>query len=94
MGAMTTHIVNIVEVNNVSTKNTIYSWHKERFIRFLGSSWSMEIGFVREGTKSRCVAFLSEPTDKNVLPIASSFNVFMNSFLRNVETTLQIWVLS
>jgi hypothetical protein len=91
MGAMTSHIASITEVNTELWAIELYRWVKERFVCFLRDCSPMMIGFVREGRRMRCIAFLSEPTDTVVLPIASSFKAFMSSFLHDVETALQLW---
>jgi len=91
LGAMTTNIASITEIYNDFSSQKIYQWHKEHFISFLVSSQAMDIGFVRKGTWKRCVAFMSNSDDNTVLPIASTFDTFMDSFLTDVKKTLLSW---
>ena len=91
MGAMTSHIENIADANRRLWNLNLYDWLRKHFICFLGTSSPMMIGFVREGRRTRCIAFLAELTDNAVLPIASSFETFVGCFLQDVETTLRTW---
>ena len=87
-GAMTSHIASIASVNKMFQNEERFSWLQKHFTCFMVDSSSMNIGFVRDGLRMRCVAFLGEPSDMSVLPIASSFNAFMQTFLLEVESTL------
>jgi hypothetical protein len=90
-GAMNSRIVDLAEVSTEIRDLGPYRWVREHFVRFLVDASPMSIGFVREGDRGRCMAFLSELTDTSVLPIASSFNVFMMSFLEDVQQVLRSW---
>ena len=76
-GAATTRFLDLADLNTGLWDLDLYSWIREHFLGFMPNSSPMNIGFVRDGQRMRCVAFLSELTDLAVLPIASSFGRFM-----------------
>jgi hypothetical protein len=90
--AESTVVESISNVNRTYWDLDIYHWMRDHFICFLTDSSPMNIGFVRVGQRVRCVACLADPTDTAVLPIASSFEAFLKSFLDDVETTPRLWI--
>jgi len=66
-----------------------YRWLKERFVAFLEMSGPDRVGFVREGSRPRCVAYHCELDDTAALPIASSFGRFLSGLLHDAEATLR-----
>lgn len=90
-GAMNSQIATISEINLQLWGIDDYRWVKEHFICFFSHASSQCIGFVRENQQTRCIAFISELTDNAVLPIASSFKMFLASFLQDVSRVLTTW---
>jgi hypothetical protein len=90
VGAMSSQIASIAEVNLELWSISRGKWINGNFVIFLGSSIPSDIGFTKSGRK-RCVAFLSTPMETSVLPIASSFDTFMDKFLDDVEKVAYSW---
>lgn len=84
--------VAIVKIEDVNRELWQYnSWTKDKFVSFLGDSTGMNIGFIHEGGVTRGIAYLDEASDTAVLPIASSFQNFITSFIDDIRSTILRW---
>jgi hypothetical protein len=90
VGAMSSQIASIAEINielwSINKGNRI----EGNFVTFLGSSSPTDIGFMKIDRR-KCVALLSTPMETAVLPIASSFDAFMDSFIADFEEVASSW---